>query len=310
MVLNNRIVENFLNYLEVIKSYSKHTILEYKLDINMLFKYIYNERYNEYPEDLSFADINFIKTITLEDFYSFISYCKSIRQCSVSTCNRKIISIRQFWKYLFEKSKLLSENISCELECPRIPRRLPVFLQLEDCIRLLIASEECPRAYCIITIFLNCGLRLSELSNLNLSDINNDYTTVVGKGNRERKIYLTPAVRNAISKWIIARTKYKFSNDALFISNRGTRLSNRSIELCVKKYIKKANLDEKITPHKLRHTAATLLYTHGKVDIKALKEILGHANISSTEIYTHTNNIMLQNAINSNPLSNIVNRNK
>jgi site-specific recombinase XerD len=258
--------------------------------------------------DCSFANIEFIRSITMDDFYAFIAYLQNERRCSIATCGRKIISIRQFWKYLKNNVYMIENNIAEKLEIPKQPKRIPKYLNLEDSIRLLMSVEDSPRNYCIVTLFLNCALRLTELTSLNVSQICTEAVTVIGKGNKERQIFLTTAAKNSINSWINERNNYKPKDDALFISNRGSRLTTRAIQIIIKNATEKAGLIGKISPHTLRHTAATLLYKHGHVDIRALQKILGHESISTTEIYTHIDNRQLQIAVNANPLSEIINR--
>jgi site-specific recombinase XerD len=271
MELNNKILEDYFSYLTVIKARSPHTISEFRVDLRLLFKFVYKRRKPSADPlpDCSFADIKFIKSITLDDMYAFIAYLQKERNCSVATCGRKIISIRQFWKYLKTKAHLIDNNITEELEVPKQAKRIPKYLNLEDSIRLLMSVEDSPRNYCIVTLFLNCALRLAELTNLNVEQISAQSVTVIGKGDKERQIYLTPAAKNAVEA---------------------------------------AGLSQDITPHKLRHTAATLLYKHGNVDIRALKEILGHESLNTTQIYTHLDDHQLQTAVNTNPLAGMVNR--
>jgi site-specific recombinase XerC len=310
MEINNKILEEYFSYLTVIKARSPHTIAEFRVDLRLLFIFVAKRRKpsSTPPTDCSFADIKFIKSITLDDMYAFIAYLQKERNCSVATCARKIISIRQFWKYLKTKAHLIENNITEELEVPKQAKRMPKYLSLEDSIRLLMSVEDSPRNYCIVTLFLNCALRLAELTNLNVEQISAQSVTVIGKGDKERQIYLTPAAKNAVNAWLIDRNKYHPKDNALFISNRGIRLTTRAIQIVVKNAIEAAGLSQDITPRKLRHTAATLLYKHGHVDIRALKEILGHESLITTEIYTHLDNQQLQTAVNTNPLAGMVNR--
>jgi integrase/recombinase XerD len=195
-----------------------------------------------------------------------------------------------------------------ELETPKIPKRIPKYLNLEDSIRLLIKCEDSIRNHCILTLFLNCALRLSELANIDIDQINGETLSIIGKGNKERKIFLTPATKKAISDWLEVRKIMNPVCDALFVTKSGTRLTKRAIQDMVKKRIKAAGLDsKKISTHKLRHTAATLMYKYGKVDIRSLQQILGHESIATTEIYTHLDENQLQYAVNSNPLATMFN---
>ena len=310
MVTGSKVLDDYLSYLKVIKGRSENTIAEYRVDIRLLFLYIYRMRFNSIRFDCSFADIDFIKSISIDDVYSFVRYCQEERKCSIQTCGRKIIAIRQFWIYLKKKAHLIDENYMEELEVPKIPQRLPKYLSLDDSIRLLIQAESSVRNYCIVTLFLNCALRLSELASLNLSNIDTDKLTIIGKGDKQRIVYLNPAAKQAIDQWLSMRIEYKPQCDALFISKRdGTRLGNRGIQLVVKKLIINAGLNQNVSsPHKLRHSSATLLYRYGKVDLNSLREILGHVSLSTTQVYLHSDAQQLQAAINSNPLSSMINR--
>ena len=299
------LLDEYLNYLTVIKGRSINTIIEYRTDILMFMEYVCEIRKLE-KNKYDFSNITdiFVKTITLSEMYSFISYCQTEKNATAGTRARKIVSIRQFWKYLKNKANIIDINIAENLETPKIPKRLPKYLTLDESIRLLIASEKSTRNNCIITIFLNCALRLSELINIDLEQVTSDTLKIIGKGNKERKIYLTISTRKAIDKWLIERQKIQSDSKALFITKQGTRMTSRSVQDVVNKYIKIANLEGKnISVHKLRHTAATLMYKYGKVDIRSLQMILGHESIATTEIYTHIDEIQLQTAINSNPLA-------
>lgn len=207
---------------------------------------------------------------------------------------------------------MLDRNPTLGLDSPKLGKRLPKYLSLDEATSLLRSAQNTnqkfeKRDYCILTIFLNCGLRLSELVNINLKNIRNDTLTVIGKGNKERSVHLNRACINAISDYMEVRPKDNLKEkEALFISERGTRIGQRMVELLVKKYVKLCGLDEtKYTPHKLRHTAATLMHKYGHVDIRALQQVLGHESISTTQIYTHVESDEVKNAIDSNPLNNI-----
>ena len=232
-----------------------------------------------------------------------MAYCQDTLNSSAGTRARKIISIRQFWKYLKTKAHLIDNNIAEELETPKQPKRMVRCLTLEESVRLLIeTASSSVRDNCIITIFLNCALRLSELTTLNLDQVNTDILSVIGKGNKERKIYTTPAVRKALAQWMAVRRTLSVNTNALFISRNGTRLTARSIQNVVKKHIIAAEINpEGLSTHKLRHTAATLMYKYGRVDIRSLQQILGHESIATTEIYTHVDDNQLQAAVNANP---------
>ncbi len=298
------IVEQYLAYLITIKGRSKNTVLEYRLDLLQFFKYIAVARGEGHP-DFQFVDINFIHSISLGDMYGFFAYCQDTLLLSPSTRTRKIVSIRQFWKYLKTKVHLIDNNIAEELETPKRPKRIVRVLTLEESVRLLIeASSSSVRDNCIITIFLNCALRLSELAALDVNQVNTDILSVIGKGNKERKIYMTPAVKQALGQWLAIRNSMTTRTDALFISRNSGRLTTRAIQNVVKKHIIAAGLNPAgLSTHKLRHTAATLMYKYGHVDIRSLQQILGHESIATTEIYTHVDDGQLQAAVNANPLA-------
>ena len=310
MIINNKILEEYFSYLTVIKMRSPNTVAEFRIDLRLFFLFVFKRRKpsGNPASDCSFADVKFIKSITLNDMYAFVAHLQKERNCCVATCGRKIISIRQFWKYLKTKAHLIENNIAEELEVPKQVKRIPKYLSLEDSIRLLMSMEESPRNYCIITLFLNCALRLSELTDLDVEQVSSQSVTVIGKGQKQRQIYMTPAAKDAVNAWLVERSDYNPKDNALFISKRGTRLTTRAIQLVIKKAVAKAGLSPDITPHKLRHTAATMLYKHGHVDIRALKEILGHESLNTTQIYTHIDDQQLQTAVNTNPLAGIVNR--
>jgi site-specific recombinase XerD len=254
-------------------------------------------------------DIEFIKSIKLNDLYAFMSFVENYRNNGTYARARKIATLKSFFKYLHGKAKVISENPSLELESPKIDKKNPVYLTLDESKNLLnsIDGKFKERDYCIITLFLNCGIRLSELCGINISSIKGDTLTVFGKGAKERTIYLNNACLNALNNYLKLRNdqidKIK-DKDALFISKNYTRINKRSVELLLKKYLKEANLDtEKYTPHKLRHSAATLMYKYGNVDIRSLQKILGHENVSTTQIYTHVDDEQLREAVNLNPLN-------
>ncbi len=314
------LVNEFIDYMIGIKNRSKNTIKEYYYDLRDSIKFL-----SLIIEDkISFMKINdeliknkniknldekFIKKIKLEDLYSYINYLSVNRSDKPTTRARKIATLKSFFNYLTLKKKILDKNPAVELETPKLPKRLPKYLTLDESISLLhsIDGKFEKRDLCIVTLFLNCGLRLSELVNINIKDIKDNVLTVIGKGNKERSVYLNNACQKAISDYINIRPKNNLKDrDALFISERGTRISRRSVEVMVKKYILAAGLDpKKYSPHKLRHTAATLMHKYGGVDIRALQQILGHESISTTEIYTHIDSEQVKNALESNPLNNI-----
>ncbi|MBU7006044.1 tyrosine recombinase XerC [Phosphitispora fastidiosa] len=299
------LLEQYLGYLTVIKGRSDNTILEYRTDILSFFKFILQARNIPFVDkNFQDIDIEFIKSINLNDMYAYIAYCQSTLKSSAGTRARKIVSIRQFWKYLKTKAHLIDNNITEELETPKMPKRIPKYLTLEESVRLLIECEPSPRDHCIITIFLNCALRLSELASLNIDQVNNDILSVIGKGNKERKIFLTPAAKKSIITCLQIRNTFTVPTKALFISRNKQRITTRALQDVVKKYVKLAGLDSNtISAHKLRHTSAKLIYKYGRVDIRFLQQILGHESVATTEIYTDIDESQLQAAVNSNPLA-------
>ena len=319
--MNPDYLNAFLDYTITILNKSPNTIKEYNYDLATFLKFIKLHYGLTKEEDFSKIiikdiDINTIRKITLEDIHAFISYLATDLRSKPTTRARKISSIRVFFKYLSNKANLIDVNPAQNLETPKLGKRMPKYLSLEDSKKLLqIASDEdnrnCERDYAITTLFLNCGMRLSELVNINIKDINFSECkmNVIGKGNKERTIYLNKACMKSISDYLSIRPKeaVKFnSRDALFLSERRERISNRTVQYIIKKELQKAGLDiTKYSVHKLRHTAATLMYQYGNVDIRALQELLGHESISTTEIYTHVENDRVRAAVESNPLANL-----
>lgn len=311
----------FLDYSITILNKSPNSIKEYNYDLATFLKFIkihfgLTDESDYSKIIIKDLPISTIKKITLEDIHAFISYLATELHSKASTRARKVSSIRVFFKYLSAKAKLIEVNPAQNLETPKLDKRTPKYLTLEDSKKLLDAASDednrnSERDYAITTLFLNCGMRLSELVNINIKDIQFDECkmTVIGKGNKERTIYLNNACMRTIADYLEVRPRegidYK-SKNALFLSERRERISNRTVQYIVKKELKKAGLDtNKYSVHKLRHTAATLMYQYGNVDIRALQELLGHASISTTEIYTHVANEQVRNAVESNPLANL-----
>lgn len=310
------LLNDFLAYMINVKAKSINTVLGYKVDLKLFLKYIkyikqgiYNNDINIDEIEINDINIDFIKNITLYDIYSFVNYITVERQNSSYARARKIAAIRSFFNYLEKKVKLINDNPAKDLESPKISKRHPVYLTLEQSKKLIeaIDGKHKERDYAIIMLFLNCGLRLSELVGIDIDRIKGDTLTVIGKGNKERTVYLNNACIDAINRYLEVRPKDAIDEKALFLSERKKRINKRTVEIIVKKYIKKAGLyDEKYTPHKLRHTAATLMYKYGNVDIRALQQILGHESVSTTQIYTHIDDDKLRKAVNANPLSSVM----
>lgn len=313
-----QLVIDFLNYLETIKGKSPNTISGYKIDLQLFFRFmkVYKENLNDLSlelEEINISDVDekFINTIKLTDIYAFLSFVEKERNNSTYARARKVATLKSFYKFLYGKAKVIIDNPTLELESPKISKRHPVYLTLEQSLQLLSSLDKSNlnfyRDYCILTLFLNCGLRLSELCSIEINKIKNDTLTIVGKGNKERTIYLNDACIKAINDYLSKRDNSKVPEENkkyLFLSNRNKPINKRTVELLVKKHINTAELlDNNYTPHKLRHTAATLMYKHGNVDIRSLQNILGHENISTTQIYTHIDDDKLREAVRSNPLS-------
>jgi len=317
---NPDFLNSFLDYSITILNKSHNSIKEYNYDITNFLKFI-KLNVNSYKKidfsevDISNMTIDDIKKIELEDIHRYISYLANTLNSKAATRARKVSSIRIFFAYLSQKAKLIDKNPAQYLETPKLDKRLPKYLSLEESKKLLKtvqneSNSTSVRDYTIITLFLNCGMRLSELVGINIKDINFSECklNVIGKGNKERTIYLNKACMNAINEYLKERPRDVVkidARDALFLTNRKDRISNRTVQVIVQKELLKAGLDiNKYSVHKLRHTAATLMYQYGNVDIRALQELLGHKSISTTEIYTHVDNSQIRQAVEDNPLSN------
>ncbi|HWS43226.1 MAG TPA: tyrosine recombinase XerC [Pseudoflavonifractor sp.] len=319
------ILRDFLTYHEAIQGHSRKTVDEYFLDLRNFFRYIKIEK-NKAPRTAALdeipiddVDLELVRSVTLTDVYSYMSYLSRDRAqrpnsdhtgygLNAASRARKVAAIRSFYKYLTNKAKLLPENPMQDLDAPRTKKSLPRYLDLEGSLELLDAVDGPfkERDYCILTLFLNCGLRISELIGLNLTDLRDDQLRVLGKGNKERILYLNDACRAALSDYLSARgTVGIIDKNALFISQRRKRISKAAVEKLVKKYLTMAGLDSaQYSPHKLRHTAATLMLQNG-VDVRTLQEVLGHEHLNTTQIYTHVDNENLRIAAKANPLGRV-----
>lgn len=310
------LVVDFLNYYSVIKNRSELTTTEYANDLLTFYRFIKQYRRlvpnkTEFEEiDISDVDIGLISSVTLSDAYAYLAFCRNNRNNNERTRARKVSSLKAFYKFLFVQKKLLDENPLQELDSPKIKKSLPKYLTLDESLLLLksVDGKYKERDFCILTLFLNCGLRLSELVSLNLTDIRSNNTLIVtGKGNKERTIYLNAACIDAINAYLPYRHIDGVKDKkALFISRQKDRISPKTVQYIVKSNLEKCGLgDRKLSTHKLRHTAATLMYQYGQVDVLAIKEILGHENLNTTQIYTHIVDEQLKQAANANPLSTV-----
>ena len=317
------ILKSFLVYHETIKGHSHATVDEYFLDLRNFFRFLKLQRglvpRTTELDEISIMDIdtNFVSTVTLSEVYEYLAYLARDRVknprshetehgLSDASRARKVATIRSYFKYLTVKAKILSKNPIQDLDSPKVKKTLPRYLSLDESIRLLNAVDgpNKERDYCILTIFLNCGLRISEIVGLNLSDIHADQIRVLGKGNKERVVFINDSVADALNDYLMIRKNIAaIDKNALFLSNRRKRMSRETVHSMVKNTLLKAGLDrEKYSSHKLRHTAATLMLQNG-VDVRTLQEILGHEHLNTTQIYTHVDNAELRMAAEANPLS-------
>ena len=318
------IVADFAQYLKSILARSELTVCEYLLDIRTFLRFLCASdlRMNFYEEDLSKIDIS---NVTIErlaavdtDFLiKFVFYLDNNRDNSGTSKRRKVASLRAFFRYLHVKRHLIEKNPAVDLEAPKIKQGLPKYLNLNESIDLLKSiyndedSRNRQRDFAIVTLFLNCGMRLSELCGMNITDIDREweYITVVGKGGKKRQVFLNDACRAALYPYMKIRldgTPSKLQTDALFLSGRNQRISNKTVQAMVYKYLNLAGLGNRgLSVHKLRHTAATLMYQEGGVDVRVLQELLGHAQLNTTQIYTHVGSRSVRAAVEQNPLQNV-----
>lgn len=318
------LIVEYTQYMRVIKNRSPKTVEQYENDIVLFLCYVKArlEGLSTEPQDytgidISHIDAEFMGKIKAEHIYAFLSYAADKRGNKAGARARKLTAIKSFYKYLTVVKHLLKDNPSKDIEAPSRKNALPKFLSLDESVALLEAvnndrnSNTKERDYAILTLFLNCGMRLSELVGINLTDIDRDFTQVrvLGKGSKERMIYLNTACREAILSYLPIRNADTQIKDktALFISTRQhNRISAKTVQWVVKKYLALAGLENKhYSVHKLRHTAATLMYRTGNVDVRVLKDILGHEQLNTTQIYTHVSDEGMKNAMMENPLSSI-----
>ena len=318
-----QILREFLTYHETIKGQSQRTISEYYLDLRMFLRFIKLMR-NEMPidtrlEDIPIKDVNlaFVGSVTTSEVCDFLSYLANDRTANpdspapeygieASARARKLSAIKSFYKYLTIRTKQLQENPVADLEYPKLRKSLPKYLTFDQSAALLqaVSGQNEKRDYAILMLFLNCGIRRSELVGLNLSDVYEDRIRVVGKGNKERFVYFGSACRKAIDAYLEERSKKVLTdNRALFGSRDNNRISVTAVHRLVKKALMQAGLDStQFSAHKLRHTAATMMLSGG-VDVKTVQEVLGHENLNTTQIYTHIESTELKIAAEANPLS-------
>lgn len=312
------LLNEYINDLIITKGCNKSTAEGYQLDLWLFFRFMATKDRNlsspaelEKKFSLTYMDAAYFNKITLKNVSEFLAYCDSERSNNVSTRARKASAIRGFFGYISDKMNYIDRNPVSQLQVASPKKKLPKYLTLDESRELLasVDGENKIRDYCILTLFLNCGLRLAELVGLNISDIifSEEKMLVTGKGNKQRMVYLNKACIDALTDYLAVRPRDQLKGDdrnALFISRLNKRMGRQAVQLMVYHYLAKIGLDgQHYSVHKLRHTAATLMYQHGDADVLLLKEMLGHENLSTTEIYTHVENKQLRDAVKNNPLS-------
>ena len=325
------ILRDFLVYHETIQGHSRRTVDEYFLDLRNFFRFLKLDKgrvaRNTPLDQISIddVDLDLVGSVTLSDVYSYMNYLSRDRivhpnspdahsGLSAPARARKVAAIRSFYKYLTNKAKLLSENPVQDLDSPHLKKTLPRYLDLEESVSLLdhVDGANQARDYCILTLFLNCGLRISELVGLNVTDVRGNQLRVLGKGNKERMLFLNEACQNALEDWLTERSMLTLvDQNALFVTLQNRRrISRAAVHKLVKKHLAAAGLDStQYSAHKLRHTAATLMLQNG-VDVRTLQEVLGHDHLNTTQIYTHVDNDDLRTAARANPLGKVKKRGK
>ena len=325
------ILRDFLVYHETIQGHSRRTVDEYFLDLRNFFRFLKLDKgrvaRNTPLDQISIDDVDLelVSSVTLSDVYSYMNYLSRDRVVhpnspdahsglSAPARARKVAAIRSFYKYLTNKAKLISENPMHDLDSPHLKKSLPRYLDLEESVSLLdhVDGANQARDYCILTLFLNCGLRISELVGLNVADVRGNQLRVLGKGNKERMLFLNEACQSALEDWLTERSMLTLvDQNALFVTLQNRRrISRAAVHKLVKKHLAAAGLDStQYSAHKLRHTAATLMLQNG-VDVRTLQEVLGHDHLNTTQIYTHVDNDDLRTAARANPLGKVKKRGK
>ncbi len=318
---NNKYISEFINYIEVIKGKSPKTAAEYRYDLTTFFRFLKvncgmaecpapGKNFREEYSAITVGDVSLdiLKKVTLSELYEYLSFVNKYMANESSARARKVASLRSFFKYMTVRAGMLESNPAESLETPKVAKKQPRYLTLEESKRLLECiprDEFFDRNLCIITLFLNCGMRVSELVGINISAIREDTITIVGKGDKERTVYLNKACKYAVDNYLRVRpVEGVVDRDALFVSRNMKRLGTKMVWCIVKKCLESAGLDSnRYSPHKLRHTAATLLYQYAEADLLIIRQILGHESLATTQIYTHLNDENAKYAIKKNPLS-------
>ncbi len=316
------LIQEYASYKRSIQGCSQKTVDEYLLDLRTFFRYLVAREKDIsfrseafFTLDVSSVGLAELGKIRAEDLYDYLNYITDDRENKWCARARKLSAIRSLYKYLVNKRHYLEYNPTTDIDSPKAQKTLPKVLTLTESMRLLAAvdndkeSKFRKRDYAILTLFLNCGMRLSELVGIDINDIDSDLTTlrVIGKGSKERVIYLNDACQAALTDYLIIRMSQKYAKvqtKAVFLSRLDQRMSVKTVQAMVYKYLKLAGLESKrYSVHKLRHTAATLMYQSGNVDVRVLKEILGHEQLNTTQIYTHVSNADIEKAMGENPLA-------
>jgi len=317
------ILKEYAGYLSGIKGNAEKTVCEYLLDLRTFFRYL-KVKDGNIPERDDFEkiaikdiDLEFISKIKNNDIISYMMFLNFDLRNSATTRMRKLSAIHSLFKYLVNKKHYLDFDPSAEVDAPKAGKKLPKYMTYEESVKLLetirndVDSPTNARDFAIVALFLNTGMRLSELVGLNLQSFSKDISTVrvIGKGNKERLIYLNDFASKAVKDYLIVRLDPKYirtSDKAFFLSVREQRISAKTVQWMVHKYFDMAGLGFKgLSVHKLRHTAATLMYQSGKVDIRILKEVLGHEQLNTTQIYTHVVSRNMMDAVDNNPLADL-----
>lgn len=318
------VLRDFASYLAAIKGNSEKTVCEYLLDLRTFFRFIIMRNSGEIFEPESFEKISIsniniedIRAVSSQNIIDYLMFAGFERSNNTSTRMRKLSALKSFFHYAYVKRHLIDSNPSSDIDAPKRNKTLPKYLTVQEAVNLLYTiksdteSKTVIRDYAIVALFLNTGMRLSELVGLNLESFDSELSTVkvMGKGSKERVIYLNEAARGAVIDYLQIRLDPKYiktSDKAFFLSRRQTRISNKTVQWVVYKYLELSGLGARgLSVHKLRHTAATLMYQSGKVDIRVLKDILGHEQLNTTQIYTHVVNRNLEEAMEHNPLADV-----
>lgn len=309
------LLRDYLAYILTIKGRSARTADGYYIDLRFFLRFLKAFHHRLDMQEKNLADITIsdipeqlILGASIADAYAFLNYALSENENNAATRSRKVSSIRAFYKYLNEKTNKLPQNPMENLETPQKKKSLPKYLTLEESLTLLssISGKAFERDYCMITFLLNCGMRVSELVGIKpVSFMSDNSLRLLGKGNKERIVYLNDACMTAKEQYDAVRSPSPSpAGQYYFLGTGGKQLSARRVEQIVEQHLASAGLGGRgISPHKLRHTAATLMYQHGNVDIRVLKEILGHVNLGTTEIYTHISGSQIENAAHASPLA-------